>query len=156
MMPASLDDGNVQLPVPVVVPPFTIKLVGAHVNFVSSLHFKPRVSLALFLMCPLVTVREFSLFSSSPTFSPPNKSSEASVWIGGGVSGATSLPTGLEAQSSTDGGEQVAADEPRQLLLLKPKQPQCNLRCSALAPDSQWMARPQCRESKARVASQDR
>ena len=56
-------------------------------------------------------------------------------------SGATSPPTGLEAQSSTDGGEQVAADEPRQLLLLKPKQPQCNLRCSALASDSQWMAR---------------
>ena len=71
-------------------------------------------------------------------------------------SGATSLPTTLEAQSSTDGGEQVATDEPRQLLLLQPKQPQCNLRCSALAPDSQWMVRPQCRESKARVASQAR
>ena len=55
--------------------------------------------------------------------------------------GATSLPAPLDAQSSTDGGEQVAADEPRQLLLLKPKQPQCNLRCSALAPDGQWMAR---------------
>lgn len=97
-----------------------------------------------------------------PTLAPPSphplcQADQAlQLWQLPHCSGATSLPTALEAQSSTDGGEQVAADEPRQLLLLKPKQPQCNLRCSALAPDSQWMVRPQCREGKARAASQAR
>ena len=42
----------------------------------------------------------------------------------------------------------MAAEEPRQLLLLKPKQPQCNLRCSALAPCGQWMA---CSDSETRL-----
>ena len=63
------------------------------------------------------------------------------------------VPAALEGKSvttSTDaGGEfELSRDEPRQLLLLKPKLPTCNLRCSAISPDCAWIA---CSDSETRL-----